>query len=117
MPGDCAGRTLAFLNWDVSETKVRLYLLNIDHREGRSKARFLLARRFTDAEWWVLEQALRRHPIDNPTEVEEETEYGRKFIVRCQIQTPDWRNPCIRTVWMADVGSQPRLVTAYPTER
>ena len=44
MPGDCAGRRFAFLNWDVSETKIRLYLLNIDHREGRSKARFFLAR-------------------------------------------------------------------------
>jgi len=104
------------LSWEVSEKKVRLYLLNIDHREGRPKARFFLARGFTDAEWWVLEQALRRHPVDNPTAAEEETEYGRKFIVRCQIQTPDGRNPCIRTVWMADAGTEPRFVTAYPVK-
>jgi hypothetical protein len=102
------------LNWDVSEKKVRKYLLNIDHREGRSKARFFPARGFTDADWQVLDQALRRHPIDNPVAAEEITEYGRKLIVRCQIKTPDGRNTCIRTVWMVEAGTRPRFVTAYP---
>lgn len=102
------------MSWEVSEKKVRNYLLNIGHREGQSKARFSLARGFTDAEWQILDQALREHPIDNPVVAEEATEYGRKLIVRCQIMSPDGRNPCIRTVWMAEAGTLPRFVTAYP---
>jgi hypothetical protein len=103
------------LNWDVSEQKVRNYLLNINHREGQSKARFFLNRGFTDATWQVLDQALRQHPIDNPVVAEEATAYGRKLVVRCQVKTPDGRNPCIRTVWMAEAGALPRFVTAYPS--
>jgi len=102
------------LIWQASERKIRSYLLNIHHREGRSKARFFLAHGYTDATWHVFEQALRQHPVDNPIAGEEETTYGRKFVVVCKLQTPDGRNPCIRTVWMVEAGADPRLVTAYP---
>lgn len=115
MPGDRAGGRVAALNWEISERKVRQYLLNIDHREGRSKAQFFLAYGFSETDWQFLACALRCHPADNPVAAEEETEYGRKLIVRCQLRTPDGRNPCIRTVWMIKSGGQPRLVTAYPS--
>ena len=105
------------MNWTVSEQKIRSYLLNIHHREGRSKARFFLARGFRDAEWGVFGQALRQHPIANAIAEEATTEYGRKFVVQCELQTPDGRNPCIRTVWMVETDASPRLITAYPAER
>ncbi len=41
--------------------------------------------------------------------------YGMKFIVRCTLRTPDKRDPCIMTVWIAETGAYPRLVTAYPS--
>lgn len=105
-----------FLSWEVPEKKVRSYLLNVRSRDGRSKALFFLARGFTDAEWRTLAQALTQHPIDHPPSIADETEYGRKLVARCQIRTPDGSNPCIRTVWMDEVGREPRLITAYPAE-
>lgn len=104
------------MNWWVSEQKIRTYLLNINHRVGGPKARFFLARGFAEAAWQLLGEALRRHPVDNPIESEEQTRYGMKLVVRCQIQTPDGSNPCIRTVWMVETGAPARLVTAYPSK-
>ena len=79
------------MSWEVSERKIRAYLLNINHRVGGPKARFFLARGFAEGAWQVLDEALRRHPVDNPIESEEQTNYGLKVVVRCQIQTPDGR--------------------------
>jgi hypothetical protein len=79
------------LSWEVSEQKVRLYLLNINHPIGGAKARFFLARGFTLASWQGLGAALREHPVNNPIEGEQ------------------------RTVWMMEFGTPARLVTAYPS--
>jgi filamentous hemagglutinin len=43
-----------------------------------------------------------------------ENKWGRKFEVRCEMVTPDGRNPCLRTVWQVTGETVPRLVTAYP---
>jgi len=102
------------LIWHVSEKKIRAYLLNAHHRDGRSKARFFIAHGYSDREWHVLAQAIGRHPVDNPIAGVEATTYGQKLVVVCRLRTPDGRNPCIRTVWIAEAGANPRLVTAYP---
>lgn len=104
------------MSWEVSERKVRGYLLNIDHRDGGSKARFFLARGFSEARWQLFRQALSDHPVYNPIAATEPTPFGSKLTVRCRIRTPDGMDPCIRTVWMVGPGEQPRLVTAYPAE-
>jgi hypothetical protein len=105
------------LIWEISERKIRQYLLNISHRDGGPKALFFRARGFSDTDWEVLDEALRQHPIDNAIEGEEQTEFGSKMTVLCQIRTPDGSNPCIRTVWMTETGTVARLVTAYPSRR
>jgi len=64
--------------------------------------------------WQDLGAALRDHPVNNPIESEQKTEFGQKVTVQCQISTPDGSNPCIRTVWMVEAETSPRLVTAYP---
>lgn len=102
------------MNWDVSERKVRDYLLNIDHRDGGPKARFFLARGFSDREWQRLRQALLDHPVHNPIAAQEQTHFGSKLTVRCRLHTPDGTNPCVRTIWMIEPEGEPRLVTAYP---
>ncbi|WP_353216318.1 DUF6883 domain-containing protein [Sandarakinorhabdus sp.] len=44
--------------------------------------------------------------------------HGRKFVVHCNMPSPDARNPCITSVWIIDAnGDRPRLVTAYPRAR
>jgi hypothetical protein len=99
---------------EVSEQKIRNYLLDVDHRDSGPKARFFLAQGFSDAAWQDFANALRRHPIDNPIQDREPTDYGMNVMVECTLRTPDGGNPCVRTVWMRDGTQNPRLVTAYP---
>ena len=39
-----------------------------------------------------------------------------KYVVRCAVETPDGRNPCIVSVWAIEEAdrTRPRLLTAYP---
>ena len=51
----------------------------------------------------------------NPIVRTVETIHGLRCYVDGAIETPDGRNPRVRTVWQMDLGSQyPRLITAYP---
>ena len=43
------------------------------------------------------------------------TNCGTAYVVEGKLESPDGRNPGVRSVWFVDTGSQiPRLVTAYP---
>ena len=47
-----------------------------------------------------------------------ETPYGPRYHVEGAIETPDGRNPRVRTVWQIDLGSNyPRFITAHPRRR
>ena len=100
----------------VSREKVVAYLLSPSHPAGMSKAAFF--RRFGfDAEWWTgLERALLSHVLMNEVVETETTAYGIKYTVDGPLETPDGRNPLVRSVWQIDRGSEaPRLITARPT--
>ena len=44
-----------------------------------------------------------------------QTSYGVKYIVDGAFETPDGRNPFVRTVWQVDSGSDyARFITAHP---
>ncbi len=92
---------------EVSEQKIRRYLLAVDHREGGSKAKFFLARGFSDATWRALANAIQKHPVNNPILTKESTDYGLKVSVRWSLATPDGSNPCILTFWMVDGTEAP----------
>lgn len=99
----------------VAKEKITEYLLNLDHDDGKSKAKFFLARGFTLEHWESLVDALRQHAIDNEIAKIKQGQRGQKFIIECNISTPDQKNPCIRTVWALRNGeTAPRLITAYP---
>ena len=130
MPGNCArgeppGVTEAagdpapsrFLSQPVEiyPREVVNYLLDVNHRDGGAKARFLLARGFSPSGWRAFAEAIARHPIDNPIQDAEATEFGMKVMVRCRVRTPDGTDPCIMTVWMVEDSGTSRLVTAYPS--
>ena len=98
----------------VDEAKARDYLLNTEHREGGAKALFFLKFGFTRRGWRKLVESLRLHGQTRPIVVEKESTHGRKYEVRCNLSTPDGRNPCIRSVWIKDGDKPPRLVTVLP---
>jgi hypothetical protein len=101
----------------VSDSKVLDYLLNLDHEKGKSKAKFFLARGFGTNDIESFKTALRNHAIVREIYKETDSIYGKKYELRCEIDTPDLRNPCIVTVWIIDDGTdEPKLVTAYPNK-
>jgi hypothetical protein len=99
----------------VEAVKVRDYLLAMRHDAGRGKARFFLAAGFTVEHWQALAAALRQHAVQGCLAGEDNTPYGRKYVIEGALRCPDGKTRRIRSVWFISLGqSKPRLVTAYP---
>lgn len=99
----------------VEKGKIVDYLLCTDHPDGSSKARFFQRFGFTVEAWPVLAGALCRHGQENEAIITVESPYGTRYIVEGLLETPDGRQPRIRTVWIVEKEAQvPRLVTAHP---
>lgn len=97
----------------VEEEKICQYLLNPDHKEGASKAKFFSERGFRISAWQALAEALVKHGRERKVTQVRETEYGTRYSVDCRMETPEAHKPCIRTVWEV-VDDRPRLITAHP---
>ena len=99
----------------VEIEKLKDYLLSLTHPEGKAKAKFFKLFGFSEEKPEQLETSLRMHGQTRPVVETKVTEHGVKHILECNIQTPDGRNPCVRSVWIVDRGKAvPRLVTVYP---
>jgi hypothetical protein len=98
----------------VEDLKVTAYLLNPEHDEGGSKANFFLSFGFDRTSFEPFKIALKNHAVQRNIAAEKPNEYGTKYELICQIETPDNSNPCILSVWIINNGTEePRLVTAY----
>jgi hypothetical protein len=99
----------------LDDTKITQYLLNDRHPQNQGKAAFFLAFGFTLANWQELRTALLDHPSSNPVARQSIFAYGTMYEVRCSINSPDGRNPCVRSFWAVEQPSaDPRFITAYP---
>ena len=89
---------------EITEDKVKGYLLNPDHPDGATKARFFATMGFTAEAWLVLAEAFGE--LASAAEVAKriETGYGTKYIVDGLLETPSGRKPLVRTVWIVDRG-------------
>jgi hypothetical protein len=93
----------------IVDPKITDYLL-----KNPGKARFFLGFGFTPAQWQVLRDALLRHVVTHEYVKEIPLDDGVKYVVEGALQSPDGRNPQVRSVWMIDGGrSSPRLISAY----
>ena len=102
----------------VDSEKITGYLLSAIHPDGRSKAEFFSRFGFSLGNWRVLMVALRQHGANSPVLEVVESPYGARYIVEGELETPDGRNPQLRSVWITEDGSTtPRLITAYPARR
>ncbi len=102
----------------IDESKVVRYLLSALHPDGRSKATFFASFGFRLQRWDALAQALRDHGNNGEVAVATRSDYGARYTVDGIIETPDGRDPRVRTVWIVDrEGDAPRLVTAYPLRK
>lgn len=99
----------------VVDKKITHYLLSDTHEIGRHKADFFKRFGFDISDIDTFKNSLIQHSIERQIEETTTTDYGDKYELKCEIKTPDDRNPCIVTVWIIENGKQrPTLITAYP---
>ena len=101
----------------VDGGKVVGYLLSPHHPDGRSKAAFFAAFGFSPVRWELLAAALRDQGAKGEVAAVATSEYGTRYSVDGVIETPDGRNPRVRTVRIIEGDGEPRLITAHPSRR
>ena len=99
----------------VPQAKITQYLLSLTSKNGKTKAQFFLAFGFTIEAWETLATALKQHAMSYEVASTRETPYGIHYNVEGELETPDGRNPVVRSVWKIETDETvPALVTAYP---
>ena len=94
------------------------YLLSADHPDGRSKSVFFSIFGFRAERWEVLARELRAHGANGDVTGIAASDHGTRYAVDGVLQTPDGRNPRVRTVWIVEnERAAPRLITAHPSRR
>jgi len=101
----------------VADNKITEYLLSNIHEIGKHKADFFKRFGFDITDIDTFKGSLIQHSIDRDIEQTKDSDFGIKYVLKCEIKTPDDRNPCIVTVWIVESGQvEPKLVTAYPVK-
>jgi hypothetical protein len=99
----------------VPQEKITGYLLSATHRDGRHKAAFFTSFGFMPDSWQQLAAALLRHAADHEVAKEEDSPFGKRYVIEGIMKAPDGRTPLLRSVWFIETGADtPRFVTAYP---
>ena len=102
----------------ISERKLREYLLNPNHADGESKARFLAEAGYTRANAKALERDLRVQHLTQEAEPGRPSPYGRKYEVSTQLTGPNGVSLRLRSIWIVRFGRAcPELVTLIPEKR
>ena len=99
----------------VAREKIENYLLSFTSIEGYTKAVFFSRFGFCIDLWQDFAEALCFHCQQYEVLERNETTHGIQYAVVGAINTPDGRNPRIRTIWQIDHGTvRPRFITARP---
>lgn len=102
----------------VDRRKIMDYLLSRRQPDGMSKAEFFSSFGFSAMHWETFARALRVHGQSGTVTSLTESTYRVRYSVDRFIETPDGRNPRVRTVWIVASGNdEPRLVTAHPLRK
>ncbi len=100
---------------EVPRAKIVFYLLDANHRSGKSKARFFCGHGYAAEHWQELAEALRTHARENEVVKEETTPLGVRLVVEGPLTLRDGVVAQIRSVWFIESGERAaRLTTAYP---
>src|SRR5262245_42177299 len=99
----------------IAQSKVRDYLLNVEHKRGGSKARLLASMGYNSSNWQRLADDIRQNHVGAEVVETVETEYGPQYTIVAPITGPVGRTVMFRSVWQVDLGTDfPRLITMYP---
>lgn len=103
---------------EIPQSKVKDYLLDINHPDGWSKAKFHLARGFSRAVPEVLADALAVQGFNRLLGIVISVSDGTKFKVIGPLACPDGTSPDVLTIWKSEPGSaSASFVTARPHKR
>jgi len=99
----------------VAPEKITAYLLNPANRQNQGKAAFFFAFGFTLVSWPVLATALHAQAMRYEVDGMREDAFGVRYTLTGMLETPDGRNPTVRSVWQIDAGATvPQFISAYP---
>lgn len=98
----------------VDRTKIIDYLLSLSHPDGWGKAAFFMRFGFKAEDWEVLADSLRAVAVHNPAIAVVESVHGTRYTVDGALHAPDGRAPLVRTAWIIEPDSAPRLIPAHP---
>jgi hypothetical protein len=99
----------------IIQEKITLYLLNVEHKRGGSKAVLLTSFGYTANDWSRLVDDLRTYHLTAEVTSVRETPYGIRYEIRMPFITPDGRSLTMRSVWQIDKGTDtPRFITLFP---
>ena len=102
----------------IEPQKLRGYLLSRTHPVGRFKAIFFRSLGYSASRWQRLDADLRAHLLANDPAFDEETPFGRKYLVRGTLHGPNGRQAEVVAIWIILAGDTiPHFVTAFPGER
>ena len=106
------------LRW-IPEEKIRDYALDLNHREGGSKAKFFIGEcGFTRAGWKVLSDAAYAQPLVGNTKLTNVDGYGQRYEVTGPITAPNGRTYIIRTDWIIRYDDpRPQLTSIKPGKK
>ena len=100
---------------EVPQAKIVLYLLNPEHRAGRSEARFFSSHGYSAEHWEEMADALRTHARENEVARREATPLGVRLVVEGPLALRDGVVAQIRSVLSIESGERvAHLATAYP---
>jgi len=99
----------------VSEAKLRDYVLHPAHPQGGPKARvFAAVLGITRTDWQYLRRALLTGVRTAPAQLRATTQWGALYDVAIDVTGPAGRMHRVRTGWIIRAGEdQPQLLTAY----
>lgn len=98
----------------IDPLKISAYLLNIHHRQGRSKAQFFCAWGFDPARPDEFALAALAHPEPSRLTRITPTGYGHHFVFEGPMTSPKGPTPTVRSVWeVVPGGTTGKLVTAH----
>lgn len=102
-------------NADIPDLKLTGYLLSETHPDGMAKARLLRSAGYNQRNSDTLKQDLLAIARNGLVTDVISNEYGTKYVVDGELNSPDGIVLQMRTIWIVAVGQvRPRLVTLYP---
>lgn len=102
-------------NARVADAKLYRYLLNHQHPDGKSKARFFELAGYTTANGEQLRADLLLLACSGMITKTTSNPEGTKYVVIGAVDTPNGSTYPLLTVWAVEPPDhEPRLITAYP---